>query len=71
MSDLSTQFFHSEDLFRISTLSHGRHTSETAAKSANHIVKPEGVHELQRENVENNMLLARPKEVTLLVLCND
>lgn len=68
MSDLSTQFFHSEDLFCISTLFHGRHTSETAAKNESHLVKLERVHALQRANVEYNIFPASFKEVTLQVL---
>lgn len=71
MSDLSAQFFHSEDLFCISTLSHGRHTSKTAATSESHTVKPARVSALRRENVEYNTLPASLKEVTLLLLGND
>lgn len=71
MSDLSALFFHLEDLFCISTLSHGRHTPKSAAKSESHIVKPERDKELQGENVEYNMLPASLKEVMLLILGND
>lgn len=69
MSDLSAQFFHSEDLFCISTLSHGRHTSK--AKSESHSVIPTRVSALRSENVEYNTLTAGLKEVTLLLLGND
>lgn len=68
---LVSPVFYSEDLFCISTLSHGRHTSKTAAKGESHIVKPARVHAPQRENVEYSMLPASLKEVTLLTLGND
>lgn len=71
MSDLSAQFFHLEDLFCISTLSHERHTPKSAAKSESHTMKPERDNELPGKSVEYDMLPASLKEVMFLILGND